>query len=210
MHYPYSFPTCTCRICGGTIGTYDESLHIAEYDYELQWEEWKNKYNAAPPRPLKDEHWLKMCGFFNSCAICGSDINEKLLVIPPYLGGKLYSYNVLPACSTCAKRIRQSQLLNPIKSFYTVSGSIKSRVDIAFRYLEAEMLNVSLEFFNFEEDSIEIVVKCSEDTSILPFNGIYARRVFKPTNIIVNKKQDIMLADNIDNIYGITWRLLDE
>ena len=174
------------------------------------WIEWKQKYDTVPPRPLRDEHWFKMCGFFNACALCGSDIDEKLLVIPPYLGGKLYTYNVLPSCSVCAKRIRTSQTVNPLKSFYSISGVDKHRVDTAFKYLEADMLNVALEFFDYENDSIEIIVTCTEDTSIKPFNGIYARRLFKDIKQSVDVKQDIYISDNIDSVYGISWRLLDE
>ena len=174
------------------------------------WAEWKRKYDAMPPRPLRDKNWIEACSFFNSCALCGGDIDEKLLVIPPYLGGKLYTYNVLPACTVCAKRIRASQSVNPLKSFYTIKGSLKQRVDSALRYLEADMLGVALEFFDYENDSIEIIVKCTEDTSLLPFNGIYARRIYSDVGLTVDVKQDRYIADDINSVYGISWRLLDE
>lgn len=178
------------------------------YEYEILWQEWKKKYDEAPPRPFHDDDWYRMCGYFNHCVVCGGSIDEKLLVIPPRLGGKLYTYNVVPTCEICAKRIRQSRLLNPIKSFYTIDGSNKKLVDLSFRYLEAQMKQVSFEDFNFEEDELEIIITCTEDTSIKPFNGIYAKRVFEEPKRQVSYKEQMYIADKREEVEGITWRLI--
>lgn len=172
------------------------------------WKEWQSKYNAATPRLLHDDDWYRICGYFNHCVICSGDIDEKLLVVPPRLGGKLYTYNVVPACEMCAKRIRQSQTHNPIKSFYTISGSNKQIVDLAFRYLEADMKQAPFNNFDFDEDTLEIIITCSEDTSIKPFNGIYARRVFKEPSLQVQSNANTYIANRIEEIEGITWRLI--
>ena len=208
QRYPDEYITCTCRFCGGLIEQEILNLDPKVYEYEIQWHEWRKKYKAAPPRPLRDDDWYYTCGYFNHCAICGSSIDEKLLVIPPRLGGKLYTYNVLPSCEACAKRIRQSQLLNPIKSFYTISGSNKQFVDLGFRYLEAQMKQVNFENFNFDEDELEIIITCPEDTSALPFSGIYAKRVFTEPQRQVMRHQFIYTADKKEEVEGITWRLL--
>lgn len=207
-HYPDNFDTCTCRFCGGLIEpVYSTYLNHSRYAYDQMWKEWQAKYAAAPPIVLSYDAWLQSCAFFNNCAICGGNIEESLLVVPPYLGGKRYIYNVLPSCEICAKRIRQSQQNNPIRSFYTIKGSIKANVDLAFKYLEAQMLQCTLEFFNYDEDSLEIVITCTEDTSTKPFNGIYAKRLFKEDNHIFVPKY---ISDRIEEVTGVTWRLLDE
>ena len=159
---------------------------------------------------MRDEDWYKTCAYFNGCSICGGPIDEKLLVIPPILGGKLYTYNVLPACETCAKKVRQSQRLNPLKSFYTIQGSYADKVNKAFKYLESVMLQVTLEDFNFEEDSLEIIVTCPEQTSVKPFTGIYAVRRFTEVPIQILKKDTVYEANTQKEFTGITWRLLDE
>ena len=214
QHYPDGFLTCTCRLCGGTIERWRSEitgLCQKDYVYEELWQEWRKKYNAAPPRPLREDDWYNACAFFNKCSICGApDINEELLVIPPFLGGKRYVHNVVPACSTCAKRIRQSQSLNPIKSFYTIDGSDKKSVDLLFRYLDGVMLGVVLEFFNYEEDSLEITVVCTETTSVKPFKGIYAKRVFEEPPLTVLRKDHVYETVALEETTGVTWRLVDE
>lgn len=211
--YPDEFLTCTCRFCGGIIEeTTPElySLSAALYQYELQWQEWQKLYNAATPRPLRENDWFLLCGHFNQCCICGGPIEEQLLVVPPYLGGKLYTYNVLPACEICAARVRQSQAFNPIKSLYTISGSNKTIVNVALRYLYAKMIGKEVDQFNFDEDTIELIVTCPEQTSIKPFTGIYAARQFKPVRRQVYRKSTIYISNTREEIDGITWRLLDE
>ena len=174
----------------------------------MLWQAWKKKYDTAPPRPLRDDDWYLACGYFNHCVVCGGCIEEKLLVVPPRLGGKLYTYNVVPVCETCAKRVRQSQLQNPIKSFYTIEGANKQFVDLMFRYLDGQMRQVELEDFNFNEDELEIVVTCPEDTSVKPFTGIYAKRVFEEPQRQVMRKLHPYISDRREEVEGVTWQLL--
>lgn len=214
QRYPDNFNTCTCRLCGGTIERYRDDLvklHYKDYLYEEQWHEWQEKYAAAPHEVLTEDAWYDTCAFFNSCSICGApDIDEKLLVVPPYLGGKLYTHNVVPACRVCAKRIRQSQAINPVKSFYTIDGSDKHLVDTLFKYLEAVMFGTHLEFFNYEEDSIEITFICTEATSITPFTGIYAKRTFDPIKLQILPRATKYDVTRPQETVGVTWRLVDE
>ena len=70
------------------------------------------------------------------------------------------------------------------------------------------MVTGIFEQFNFEEDSIEIIVKVTEDTSTTPFSGIFARRIFdEPQTRVDNRKT---MFTKREETYGVTWRLLDE
>jgi len=212
QRYPDNFQTCTCRYCGDVIERSYEGIYNLsrrEYEYEEMWQEWQKKYNAAAPQFLTESAWEDICAIFNRCCICNmANIEEKLLVVPPRQGGKLYTYNVVPACEVCAKRVRQSQSINPIKSFYTIAGSDKQSVDMAFRYLDTQMLQAAFELFDFDEDSIEITVVCTEDTSILPFTGIFTRRLFEEDKSGVDQR--ILITTRSEETYGVTWRLIDE
>ena len=180
------------------------------YEYERLWHEWLELYKAAPPQPLREDNWYLICGFLNHCSICGGPIEEKLLVIPPVLGGKLYTFNVLPACEVCARRVRQSQGLNPVKSLYTITGSNHNLVDMGLGYLRSIMLGKKPMKFNYDEDALEIIVTCPETTSIKAFSGIYATRVFKPGTVKVLKKESTFEANRLEEYDNVTWRLLDE
>ena len=187
------------------------SLSQKVYHYDELWQEWQKKYAAAPPKVLTEDDWVDACAYFNKCSICGvGNIEEKLLVVPTYLGGKLYIYNVVPACEVCATRVRRSQRINPIKSFYSIAGADTKLVDELFRYLDMRMLNCALEKFNFEEDSLQITVVCTEDTSVLPFNGVHARRVFGMPKIEVLKYDTKYETARREETTGVTWRLVDE
>ena len=178
-----------------------------EYQWQVQWLAWQELYKATPPRPLRDDDWYTTCGYFNHCCICGGSIDEKLLVIPPYLGGKLYVHNVLPACELCAKRIRQSQRLNPIKSLFSITGSVSDFVNKGLRYLESLMLGVEFVNFDFDNDTLEITVTCPEATSVDKFTGIYAKRIFTEPKIGANAYNKLVL-DRPEEYEGVTWRLL--
>lgn len=206
--YPEQFQTNTCRICGGLLENASMLPTLPYFNYKRSeaWYEWRNKVFSAPPRFLTEAAWLKACATFNGCALCGTEtIEEKLLVIPPYLKGKLYTYNVIPACSYCAKTIRFRQRLNPLKPFYKVVS--KDRLEKIFTYLESQLYDEPLETFDFEHDSIEIIVKVTEDTSNTNFDGIYARRLFKKPqlHIVKDVRYEIPEMESHD---GITWRLL--
>ena len=211
--YPDIWEASTCRNCGGLIEhdtVAPKSTAQKAIELEKRWHDWRNKMFSAPPRPLKEEDWLQMCSVFNGCAICGSEsIDEKLLVVPTYLGGKLYTYNVIPACSFCTDRIRQSQLSNPLKPFYTLKGIDAAKVSKIFNYLESLMLNAVFEEFNWEEDSVEIIVTVTEDTSCLPFNGVHAKRLYEePKRITVEAKPKAIPVIYDAESYGVTWRLI--
>lgn len=213
--YPPDFSTSTCRICGGEIERAELSKNIREDAvYEERWHEWRHMMLSAPPRPLKEDDWINVCGVFNGCAICGCEtIEEKLLVVPTHLQGKLYTYNVIPACYKCAKRYRQSVTNNPIKSLYTLKGHELDRIDKIINYLEADMLGAVYEEFDFEHDSLEIIVKVTEDTSIRPFDGIVAKRIFSaPARPIIARGLQFEGAEYAtqEAAYGVTWRLLDD
>ena len=205
--YPDKFITCTCRFCGGVIEDTHNDLDPKEYQWQVQWLAWQELYKATPPRPLRDDDWYTTCGYFNHCCICGGSIDEKLLVIPPYLGGKLYVHNVLPACELCAKRIRQSQRLNPIKSLFSITGSVSDFVNKGLRYLESLMLGVEFVNFDFDNDTLEITVTCPEATSVDKFTGIYAKRIFTEPKIGANAYNKLVL-DRPEEYEGVTWRLL--
>lgn len=207
QRYPDNFFTCTCRFCGGVIEDDKNDLDPREFYWQTQWQAWQELYKATPPRPLRDDDWYITCGYFNHCCICGGSIDEKLLIIPPYLGGKLYRHNVLPACETCAKRVRQSQRLNPLKSLFTVTGSVDSFVSRGLRYLEALMLGVEFVDFDFDNDALEITIVCTEDTSADKFTGIYAKRIFDKPKIGVDFRTKLIL-DRPEEYEGVTWRLI--
>lgn len=209
--YPEEFSSCTCRICGGLLEkqTYEDSFHVyTRYRRAQQWYAWRNKVLSAPPRPLTEADWLMSCVHFGGCALCGNEtIEEKLLVIPTVQGGKLYTYNVVPACSVCAKKIRSSQISNPLKAFYTHAIS-STRVDKLLEYLES-IIDGDLEQFDFDEDSIEIVVKVVEDTSDRPFDGIFVRKIYTdkpPLRILCrDSHREAMRERSTD---GFIWKLL--
>ena len=207
--FPDGFFTCTCRYCGGVIEEYHNDLSWREYGYFEEWQRWQELYKAAPPRPLRDDDWYIACGYFNHCAICGGTIDEKLLVVPPFLGGRLYRHNVIPACETCAKRVRQSQSTNPIKSLYSITGANKDLVDNALRYLEAMMRDVELIKFDYDADELEIVVTCPETTSCKSFTGVYAKRIFKDPKQTVDMWSDKKF-DKPEEYEGVTWRLIQD
>ena len=211
QQYPPSFITCTCGICGGLIENEDITSDTLRhnYKYKVMWEEWQKKINTAPPCPLKEEDWLITCAEFNSCALCGSDGElEKLLVVPTYLGGKLYTYNVIPACSECAKMYRNKTIANPIKTLFNLVGIPKSNIRKVFQYLDSILLHTVLELFDYENDSIEVIVTVTEDTSIKPFDGIYARRKFDSKNLFVQYYNKVVPIIKMKEVEGITWRIL--
>lgn len=209
--YPEEFSSCTCRICGGLIEhqEYSDSYHVyMRYKRTQQWYAWRNKVLSAPPRPLTEADWLISCAHFGGCALCGNEtIEEKLLVIPTIQGGKLYTYNVVPTCSECAKKVRTTQSSNPLKAFYKHAIS-STRVDKLLSYLES-VIDGDVEQFDFDADSIEIVVKVVEDTSGKPFDGVFVRKLYDdkpPLRILCSdSKREAMLERNKD---GFLWRLL--
>lgn len=210
ISYPSTFNTCTCRVCGGLIENADKvpKLSYTRYLYDEIWYKWREKYLSAPPRPLTEQEWLKTCSTFNGCALCGLEsIDERLLVIPTRLKGKLYTYNTIPTCSRCAKLIRDSQTGNPLLPFYkNYEYNIIQRM---LAYLESNMLSCIFEEFDFEADSIEIICTIKEDTSVLPFNGIYARKVFGNKPLSISKTKSSIFTGK-EEAMGVSWRLLDE
>ena len=206
--YPSQFQTNTCRLCGGLLENAEASpgLSYQMYTVGKEWHEWRRKVFSAPPRFLSEPEWLRACAHFNGCAICGIEtIDEKLLVVPPHLKGKLYTYNVVPACSYCAEKIRHSQVLNPLRPFYKYLS--KDQLKDIFSYLESKMYDAPLEYFDFEEDKIEIVVKVVEDTSDKPFDGIFARRMFEEPKLHICSREELTIYTAEEN-NGISWRLL--
>lgn len=212
--YPDSYNTCTCRLCGGLIES-DPALRPLSpkvYDLDTMWYDWKHKMLAAPPHPLTEADWDKTCAHFNGCALCGAeDIDEKMLFIPTFCGGRLYSYNVIPMCSFCADRVRKSQLTNPLKTYFKLKNVSERRVIGIMNYLEAIMLGKVFEEFDFEHDTIKIVVKVVEDTSNKPFKGVFARRLWdKNAPLEVEHSIRMPSVASTDEVAGITWRLLED
>lgn len=211
QQYPPSFITCTCGICGGLIENEDITSDMLKknYKYKVQWEEWQKKLHAAPPRPLREEDWLLICADFNGCAFCSTPGElEKVLAVPTYLGGKLYTYNVIPACSSCADSYRRKVIANPVKALYNMPGIPSEQIKYILQYLDSLLLKYSLEVFDYTEDSVEIIVTVTEDTSILPFDGVYARRKMDTKPLFVQYYNKVVPIIKMEEVRGITWRLL--
>lgn len=208
--YPESFLTSTCRLCGGQIDYGKETLLPEDFLLEQEWYAWRESMLSAPPRPLNTKAWIRACAEFNGCAICGFEtISEKLLVVPPLYGGRLYTYNVLPACRSCYKAITRAQKINPLAPIQKLEN--KDTVNHIFNYLRAMMIGDDLEHFDYDHDSIEIIVTVSETTSTKPFDGIYAHRIDEaPKHLQLDIKPPSVRFEKTEDSDGVTWRLLDE
>lgn len=69
------------------------------------------------------------------------------------------------------------------------------------------MLGVEFVDFDFENDTLEITVVCTEDTSADKFTGIYAKRVFDKPKIGIDFRAKLIL-DRPEEYEGVTWRLI--
>lgn len=209
--YPEAWGLSTCRICGGLIerDCVAGSIRVKEYMYDEFWYEWREKMLSTPPRFLTEDDWIDTCAEFNGCALCGfPDVEEKLLVVPTYAGGKLYTFNVIPTCRECALKVRTSQSINPLKTFFTIKDFKPELVEKVFSYLESVMLHEKLEDFDFDQDSLNIIVTITEDTSVKPFNGIWVRKIFKAP-----KRLNLPLKHTLDPVWpeeveGVSWKLI--
>ena len=72
------------------------------------------------------------------------------------------------------------------------------------------MLGAVFEELDFEHDNVEIICKVVEDTSIKPFDGIYAKRLFEYPNKIRTYDNFPIKGISAEENLGITWRLLDD
>lgn len=186
---------------------------LAPYLYKIDkmWSDWHSKVLSAPPQPMREEDWYEICAHYNSCAICSANnIDDKRLLVPVSLGGKYYNYNVFPVCAECNEQLSHYyRQVNPFRQLMRMQGMTLQKLDHLLSCLEIKMLNAVFEEFDFEHDNVEIICKVVEDTSIKPFNGVYAKRVFNyPKGIRTYDNFPIKYVSAEENI-GITWRLLD-
>lgn len=185
-------------------------MNPSQYQLNVLWAKWQALYDEAAPLVCTQEFWEDAVSYFHGCAICGAiDAEEHLLFIPPIHGGKMFVHNVIPACSRCAKLIRGRQDKNPFYAYFMHRDINVQKVLEAMLYLEDKVHEIDR--FNWDEDELEITFICSEATSVLPFNGIWARRKFEaewPPDIRVQTKQDLFYDQ--EEGWGISWRLVDE
>lgn len=213
QNYPNSYQTCTCRVCGGLIEEHEPNYQATcLYRIDEIWHDWRDKMLSAPPQPMRESDWYEICAHYNSCAICGvGNIDEKRLLVPVNLGGKYYNYNVFPVCSNCNEEITHYyRQANPFRQLIRMEAMTLEKLDHLLSYLEVKMLGAVFEEFDFEHDNVEIICKVVEDTSIKPFNGIYARRLFEYPNKIRTYDNFPIKSISAEENLGITWRLLDD
>lgn len=218
QRYPDNYKTYTCHVCGGLIESYRVTagrLSARTYLINEVWYDWREKMLSAPSRPCRESDWLEVCAHFNGCAFCGSpDIDHQHLFVSPRYGGKYYAYNVVPICRTCFTDMRKGSKLNPIAAYMDIPCVDEEKLDSIMAYLETKMLRAVFEEFDFDNDTIDIVCRCTEDTDNVPFDGIRARRRFDyPTKIDVegwNWAEDNMTIRTREELVGVTWRLLDD
>ena len=213
--YPDVYRSATCRLCGHEL---TDSKAEAHYDYMTWyltqlWYAWRRELDCAAPRILKEEDWWDICSYFNGCAVCGQEsIDTKAFLVPPMLGGKMYTYNVYPICDECQSALIKNRTDNPFTDFYRTFG--KDFIGAFYRILGAlmaKMYDKSLVDIDPDVDTIEIIVRCTENTSIKPFDGVYAARIHEvPLTPRVGRMDQASFLPDREDAAGITWRLLDE
>lgn len=88
-----------------------------------RWQE----LTKSPFKPMKEAEWLKICAFFDGCAICGHEhIDSREFFLSPKFGGKYAAWNMFPLCGKCAVLARRIE--NPFfwidKTLGRSSGSL--------------------------------------------------------------------------------------
>ncbi len=103
-----------CRWCRATVAP-GLQVYLKKYAeaYKLRQEKLLRDANNAQFGALTEDQWLQTCLYFGGCAMCGkNEIQSKVYVVPPSMGGKYAEWNVIPFCEECSTHydIRKSVL----------------------------------------------------------------------------------------------------
>lgn len=105
-----------CRPCIQTK-EYDKYLDgkaLTRKDAGALWVKYLKEYEEAWSKVLQEtkiivlseKEWLRTCGFFNGCAICGGPIEMRGKFFHSRRGGAYTPWNVIPLCEYCGTRGR--------------------------------------------------------------------------------------------------------
>lgn len=214
-HYPDAWQSFTCKVCGGAIAPVENSVNVPKYYFEYyanDWNDWLKIIKAAPPHPMNEKELRITESYFNGCAFCGCpDIEGTRLFVPTLLGGKYYTYNVLPICGTCQDRLKGSAALaNPLPRYHRLFKYPKrEQFDKIMAFLYGRLLDAGFTPYQPDNDQITFVCRVSTTSSNTPFNGITARLIEEVPNHAKKITKGYKVEPITDNeMRRIAWRLI--
>lgn len=208
----------TCKMCSGLI-EHDNKLHsrrpIPIYMRDT-WNDWLKMVAAAPRSVVTDKDMDMANSYFNGCAFCGAPhVEGRRLFVPATMGGRYYTYNVVPICGTCTGLLDRSKIFqsDPLRFYKEKLGVTPDRLDSIISYLQGRMFELDIGKFNFAEDSITVICKVKSNTSSKPFKGVWARRRFDelPQAPLTPTAENKLIADigvTTEECEEVSWSLL--